>query len=106
MDFAFQTPHGGWRVTGSRVSLDSVVYAYHNGQSPEQIVLDFPSLSLEQVYGAIAFYLRNRADIDRYLAEQDVGWEQMRVASAARDEPLLKRLRAMKATQPNPVADS
>ena len=56
-----------YRVSGTRVSLDSVVYAFLNGQSPESIVDSFPSLTLEQVYGAIAFYLANRTEIDDYL---------------------------------------
>ena len=58
---------GAYRINGTRVSLDSVVYAFLNGQSPESIVDSFPSLTLEQVYGAIAFYLANRAEIDIYL---------------------------------------
>ncbi len=48
---------GGYYVAGTRVSLDSLVYAFRGGESPETIQQQFPSLSLEQVYGAIAFYL-------------------------------------------------
>ena len=44
---------GTYRITGTRVSLDSVVYAFLNGLSPEGIVDSFPVLTLEQVYGAI-----------------------------------------------------
>jgi len=58
----------GWFVAGSRVSLDSVIYAFHDGLSPESIAREcFPTLGLEQVYGAITFYLANRAEIDAYL---------------------------------------
>lgn len=58
----------GWFVAGSRVSLDSVIYAFHDGLSPEAIAREcFPTLGLEQVYGAITFYLANRAEIDVYL---------------------------------------
>src|SRR6266511_3290705 len=56
-------------VEGTRVSLDSVVYAFWNGQTPESIVQSFPTLTLEQVYGAVAFYLAHRDEVDRYLAE-------------------------------------
>ena len=42
---------GGYYFIGSRVSLDSVVYQFLQGESPEAIVQAFPSLSLEQVYG-------------------------------------------------------
>jgi uncharacterized protein (DUF433 family) len=58
----------GWFVAGSRVSLDSVVSAFHDGLSPEAIAREcFPTLGLAQVYGAITFYLSNRAEIDSYL---------------------------------------
>lgn len=52
--------NGGYYVLGPRVSLDSVVYAFLRGESPEGIAESFPALSLEQVYGAIAFYLGNQ----------------------------------------------
>ncbi len=60
---------GGYWIAGRRVSLDSVVYAYLGGQTAEGIAQSFPVLTMEEVYGAIAFYLANRADIDAYLAE-------------------------------------
>lgn len=56
-----------YTVTGSRVSLDSIVYAFLSGQSAEAIAQAFPVLSLEQVYGAITYYLAHRDDVDRYL---------------------------------------
>ena len=62
INYVTKTPEGGWRVAGSRVSLDSIVHAFHHGRMPESIVADFPSLSLEQVYGAIAYYLQERFD--------------------------------------------
>ena len=54
-------------VTGSRVSLDSVIYAFLEGSSPETIVDSLDSLSLEQVYGAITYYLSHRSEVDAYL---------------------------------------
>lgn len=95
-DYAFLTPAGGWRVTGSRVSLDSVVHAYWEGLSPEAIVAEFSSLSAEQVYGAIAFYLRNREEIDRYLDEQEACWEALKQRSESENAPMLERLRAIR----------
>ena len=44
---------GGYWIADSRVSLDSIVYAFLNGQSAESIAQSFPVLNLEQVYGAI-----------------------------------------------------
>ena len=98
-NYVFRTSEGGWRVGGSRVSLDSVVYAFAEGATAEEIVCQFPALSLEQAYGAIAFYLRNRDEIDGYLSEQVARWEQLRRENAGRNDPLLQRLRGMKADQ-------
>lgn len=93
-EYVCQTPEGGWRVVGTRVSLDTVVRAYWAGQSCEAIALDFPSLTLEQVYGTIAFYLREQSHIDEYLERQNVEWARHRSASAAANASLLQRLRA------------
>ena len=70
--------NGGYYVIGSRVSLESVIYPFLDGASPETIVDGFPTLSLEQVYGAITFYLANRAEIDAYLTETEKLWEEAR----------------------------
>jgi uncharacterized protein (DUF433 family) len=91
--YVTHTVDGGWRVAGTRVSLDSVVHAYWQGRLPEAIAADFPALSLEQVHGAIAFYLRHRAEIDQYLADQDRRWQQFQRESASRHGPLLQRVR-------------
>src|SRR5216683_649280 len=65
-------------VRGSRVSLDSVVYGFLNGESPETIRDNFPTLSLEQVYGTIAFYLAHQAEIDTYLKAGKESYEEAR----------------------------
>jgi len=61
----------GYRIAGTRVSLDSIVYAYLEGLRPESIADDFPALSLEEVYGAIAYYLGHREEVDAYLKRLD-----------------------------------
>lgn len=58
---------GAYCVAGTRVSLDSIVYSFRAGQSAEAIAQAFPVLSLEQVYGAITYYLGHRDEVDRYL---------------------------------------
>jgi len=78
---------GAYRVAGTRVSLDSLVYAFWDGKSPETIAQSFPTLTLEQVYGAIAFYLGHRTEIDVYLQQGQRDYEAQR--QAARDaDPL------------------
>ena len=83
-------------VIDTRISLDSVVYAFQSGQSPESIVQSFPLLTLEQVYGAIAFYLANRADIDAYLAAEETAFDAMPQPLQATAPALYNKLMAAK----------
>jgi len=73
--------NGAYRIADSRVSLDSVVYAWLQGHSPEAIADSFPVLTLEEVYGAIAFYLSNREAIDEYLQKGQAEFEARRQQS-------------------------
>jgi uncharacterized protein (DUF433 family) len=84
--------NGGYYVVGSRVSLDSIVYEFLEGASPESIVRNFPSLSLEQVYGVITFYLANRPEMDTYLAETEKLWEEARKNQDPQSAELQKKL--------------
>ena len=69
---------GGYFIKGTRVSLDSVVYAFLRGESPEGIAESFPAPGLEQIFGALAFYMANRDLVDRYLAEGHREFEILR----------------------------
>jgi uncharacterized protein (DUF433 family) len=70
---------GGYWVRGRRVSLDSIVYRFLEGLSPESIATDcFPVLTLEEVYGAITYYLAHRAEVDSYLQEIDTQYTAFR----------------------------
>ena len=60
---------GVFKVGDSRVSLDSVVYAFNDGNDAAEIQRQYDSLSLAQVHAAIAYYLHNKAAIDAYLGE-------------------------------------
>lgn len=62
---------GGYYVAGTRVSLDSIVYSFRDGASPESIRYNFSVLTLEEVYGAITYYLHNQKKIDKYLADSE-----------------------------------
>lgn len=84
----------GYFVVGSRVSLDSIIYNFLNGLSPESIVESFPTLTLEEVYGGITFYLANRASLDLYLAEGEQQFEKLREESRARNTELHHKLEA------------
>ena len=95
--YVIRTPEDGWRITGTRVSLDSVVYLYREGADPETIVLEFPSISLEQAHGVIAFYLRNRKAVEHYLCDQKHRADELRAESEKKHRALLERLRAERA---------
>ena len=77
--------------------LDSVVTAFHQGHSAETIAQQYPSLALEQVYGAIAYYLANRTDVDQYLRKQDEVWSNWREKAEAGASPVVQRLRNLAA---------
>ena len=74
------------------MSLDSVVYDFQSGASPECIQQSYPALTLEQVYGAIAFYLSHKAEIDEYLADDEAEFEKLRQASRAANPELYEKL--------------
>ena len=77
--------NGGFYVAGTWVSLDSIVYSFKAGDSPETIRQNLSSLSLEQVYGAIAFYLAHEEEVDTNIREGE--------AEIERSVPLLSKSR-------------
>src|SRR6266478_3874911 len=83
---------GGFWVAGTRVSLNSIVYAFLRGAAPESIVQSYPLVSLEEVYGAIAFYLANQAEIDALLANNDREFELLRKQMRDANPNLYKKL--------------
>jgi uncharacterized protein (DUF433 family) len=62
---------GVYSVGGTRVLLDSLVYLFREGMSAESMVESYPVLTLEQVFGALAYYLANQEEIDSYLAGEE-----------------------------------
>jgi len=91
---------GGFWVGDTRVSLDSIVYAFLNGQTAESIAQSFPLVTLEQVYGAIAFYLANRAEIDAYLHEGRLDYERLMEANRRADPAFYQKLVDARLRQP------
>ena len=83
---------GAYRVAGSRVSLDSIIYGFWQGESPETIAQSFPTLKLEQVYGAIAFYLARQAELDEYIKAGEAAFMRMREAARAADPMFYQKM--------------
>ena len=69
---------GGIRIGQSRVTLDSLLAAYHNGCTPEEIAIQYSVLSLAEIYAAITYYLTHRQQIDSYLAQRHQVAQQRR----------------------------
>lgn len=88
--------HGVMRVGQTRVMLDGVVAAFDQGHSAETIREQYPSLSLEDVYGAIAYYLGNQGEVEEYLKRQEAEWAKWRAKIDENPNPIMQRLRAMR----------
>ena len=85
---------GALRIAGTRVGLDCIVAYFEEGRTPEQIVHSFPTVTLAQVYGAIAYYLENKKLVDDFFAEVDREFER-RVRPLSETNPeLFARLEA------------
>ena len=87
---------GTIRIKGSRVSLDVIVRQFKQGATAEQLLEDFPSLTLRDIYGAIYYYLDNTEAVEGYLHQQEDSTAEMRAFLAGQldSEALRTRIRA------------
>jgi uncharacterized protein (DUF433 family) len=85
---------GALKIAGTCVSLASVVIHFQEGQTPERIVDSFPTLTLAQVYGAIAYYLENDKLINDYIAEVQREFERSVPPLSQSNPELFARLEA------------
>jgi uncharacterized protein (DUF433 family) len=84
--------NGGYYVSETRISLDSVVYSFDRGNSPEAIQKEYPLLRLPQIYGAIAFYLDHQEEVRRYLEAKERDIEASSIPLADANPELWARL--------------
>lgn len=75
------------RVGNTRVTLDTVITAFLDGATAEEITHQYPSLNLADVYSVIGYYLRRRAEIDAYLHQRRKLAEQIRKQNESRFDP-------------------
>lgn len=88
-----ETRDGSYWIAETRVSLDSIVYAFLDGFSPEAIATEcFPTLTLEQVYGTITYYLAHRQEIDAYLEREEAELTTLRQELQANDPHFYQKL--------------
>ena len=86
-------------VAGTRVPLDTVIYAFNEGATPEEIAQNFPTLDLAAIYAVVSYYLQNRQEVEQYLGQRKVQREELKKELQARFNPhgIRERLLARKA---------
>jgi uncharacterized protein (DUF433 family) len=75
---------GVMRVGPTRVRLDTIITAWKQGDSPEEIADNFDALGLAEIYGVISYYLQHRSEIDSYLEQNQAAGERIRTENAQR----------------------
>ena len=91
------------RVGGMRVTLRTVVEAFNDGCTAEEIAAQYPSLQLADIYAAITYYLRHRNDdVDAYVQREEQLAETVRQENLARFDRrgIRERLLARRKAQP------
>ncbi len=97
--FDFQRPDD-IRLKGTRVGIENVLYEYiYRSRTPEEIVNCFYTITLEQVYATILYYLHNKEAVSKYIADWLEWGHQQRKAQELNPPPAIIRLRKLRAEQ-------
>jgi uncharacterized protein (DUF433 family) len=83
------------RVANTRVTLDTIVAAFLEGATVEEIVQQYPSLDLADIYAVIGYYLRQRIEVDNYLRQREQVAQEVRQQNESRFEPIGIRARLL-----------
>ena len=96
--------HGVVRVDGTRVTLDTVIGFFNQGESPEEIADGFPTLKLADIYAVIGYYLQHRSEVDEYLRQRKQIADEVRRDNESRFDPtgIRERLLARRRTDGQP----
>ncbi len=95
--FAFLAPDD-IRVKGTRIGIEHILYEYiHRGQTPEAIAERFHTLTLEQVYATILYYLHNQEAVSTYVADWLAYCHQARAAQRQNPSPVVTKLKQYQA---------
>lgn len=96
--------HGVMRLGQTRVRLDTVITAWRQGESAEQIVENFDVLDLADVYAVISYYLHHRLEVEEYMTQNQQKGERLRAEHEHRFPPagLRERLLARRAAGRHP----
>jgi uncharacterized protein (DUF433 family) len=95
----------GIRIKGTRINIEDVVFCVQDGLTATQIVQEFPSLTLEQVHAVLAYYYRNQAPIDDYIARELAAFDEEKRQQDQGERPeVVKRLLRLKAEREGKVS--
>jgi uncharacterized protein (DUF433 family) len=64
------------RIGKTRVTLDTLVGEFNKGETAERIARNFPTLDLADIYSALGYYIRHRAEVDEYIREGERKFEE------------------------------
>ena len=78
---------GVFRVSGTRVTLDSIIRAYQDGSSADAIAEQYPSIPLADVHAVLSYYLKHRESVEAYLHNRRIKAEEVRQENEARFDP-------------------
>jgi uncharacterized protein (DUF433 family) len=91
------------RVKGTRVPIDTLIDAFNKGVGPDEIQRNYPTVTREQVYATITYYLHNQEEVDAYLRRgreaADTAYQDY--LRDHKPSPLEERLRTLRAQQPS-----
>jgi uncharacterized protein (DUF433 family) len=86
------------RVKGTRIGIEHILYQYiHRAQTPEEIAQRYRTVTLEQIYATILYYLHNQEEVNQYLADWLSWSHKMREEQRQNPPPFLEKLRQFKA---------
>ena len=97
--FDFQRPDD-IRLKGTRIGIETVLYDFiHRCRRPEEIAQTYRSLTLEQVYATILYYLHNQAAVTKYLEDWLEWGQRVRQEQERNPPPVILKLRQLMAEQ-------
>jgi uncharacterized protein (DUF433 family) len=92
--FEFLAPND-IRVKGHRIDIQTILFDYLDGLTPEEIALRYPTLSLEEIYATLTYYWHKQTEIDAYLQAAEAHEACMRREQELNPPPVVQRLREL-----------
>jgi len=83
------------RISKTRVTLDTIIAAFSEGATAEEIAQQSPSLPLADVYYVLGYYLRRPSEVQSYLDRRRASAEKIRLENESRNDPIGVRQRLM-----------